>query len=281
MNFSRNDKDMMNNDRSYYVYVYIDPRNNEEFYYGKGHGSRKSAHLLAEGDSAKVRRIKEIQKEGEQPKIKVVATDLTEEQAYLVESTLLWKLGKTLTNASAGIFASKFRPQNTLHKELPGFDFNRGIYLVNVGEGQHRCWADSRAYGFLSAGQQRKYSEQLEGLQAGDVVVAYLKKHGYVGIGIVEHPTVRVKDFRYQGKELKQCKLQQKNIYDNSDDTDNSEYLIKVRWVKTVDADKPKWKAKAGLFTTRLVRASLSNQTKTLRFLESEFDIKFNTLIND
>jgi len=29
----------MNN---YYVYVYIDPRNHEEFYYGKGKGSRKN-----------------------------------------------------------------------------------------------------------------------------------------------------------------------------------------------------------------------------------------------
>lgn len=29
----------------YYVYVYIDPRNHEEFYYGKGRGARKGAHL--------------------------------------------------------------------------------------------------------------------------------------------------------------------------------------------------------------------------------------------
>jgi hypothetical protein len=29
----------------YYVYVYIDPRNFEEFYYGKGKASRKDAHL--------------------------------------------------------------------------------------------------------------------------------------------------------------------------------------------------------------------------------------------
>lgn len=29
----------------YYVYVYIDPRNFEEFYYGKGKGLRKNAHL--------------------------------------------------------------------------------------------------------------------------------------------------------------------------------------------------------------------------------------------
>ena len=29
----------------FYVYVYIDPRNFEEFYYGKGKGNRKVAHL--------------------------------------------------------------------------------------------------------------------------------------------------------------------------------------------------------------------------------------------
>jgi hypothetical protein len=271
----------MKNTNDYYVYVYIDPRNNEEFYYGKGRGNRKSAHLLAEGDSAKVKRIKEIKKEGEQPKIKVIATDLSEEHAYLVESTLLWKLGKNLTNAAAGIFASKFRPQNTFHKELPGFDFNHGIFIVNVGEGAHRCWADSQKCGFLSAGQQRKYSEQLEGLQPGDVVVAYLNKHGYVGIGIVAHSPVRVRDFRYQGKGLTKVNLRQPNIYENSEDGDRSEYLVIIDWKKTVPSDKAKWKAKAGLFTTRLVRASLSNKTKTIKFLESEFDIRFKDLIKE
>ena len=29
----------------YYVYVYIDPRNLEEFYYGNGTGARSHAHL--------------------------------------------------------------------------------------------------------------------------------------------------------------------------------------------------------------------------------------------
>ncbi|MCX6356214.1 MAG: GIY-YIG nuclease family protein [Candidatus Aureabacteria bacterium] len=271
----------MKHNREYYVYVYIDPRNNEEFYYGKGRGNRKSAHLLARGDSAKVKRIKDIYKEGEQPKVKVIAADLTEDQAFLVESTLLWKLGNNLTNVASGVFAGNFRPQNTLHKELPGFDFKHSIHLVNVGEGPHRCWADSRQYGFLSAGQQRKYSEQLEGLQTGDVVVAYLNKHGYVGLGIVEDGPIRVREFRYRGKTMKQCRLKQPNIYDNADDADDSEYLVKVRWKKTVDAKRAKWKAKAGLFTTRLVRASLINQTKTLRFLESEFGIRFRQMIKE
>ena len=48
----------------YYVYVYIDPRNYEEFYYGKGIGSRKVAHLNDTSDSAKAKRIADIQREG-------------------------------------------------------------------------------------------------------------------------------------------------------------------------------------------------------------------------
>ena len=51
-------------DGRFYVYVYIDPRNNEEFYYGKGTGSRKLAHLSQEGDNEKINRIKNIKKEG-------------------------------------------------------------------------------------------------------------------------------------------------------------------------------------------------------------------------
>ena len=271
----------MKNRDGYYVYVYIDPRNNEEFYYGKGSGNRKFAHLLDKGASAKIKRIKDIKKEGEQPIIRVIAAGLTEEQAYLVESTLLWKLGKNLTNTVAGVFAGKFRPQNTFHKELPGFDFKHGIHIVNVGEGVHRSWADSRAYGFLSAGQQRKYSEQLKRLQPGDVVVAYLKKHGYVGVGIVLQASVRIKNFRCQGKELSRLKLRQPNIYENYDDADKSEYVVKIGWKKTVSSDKAKWKAKACLFANQLICASLSNQTKTIKFLESEFSIKFKDLIKE
>jgi len=82
----------------HYVYVYIDPRNYEEFYYGKGKGTRKDAHLGDTGDSAKARRIAEIEREGLQPIVRVIARGLTEEEALLIEKTLLWKLGKWTTN---------------------------------------------------------------------------------------------------------------------------------------------------------------------------------------
>ena len=63
----------------YYVYVYIDPRNYEEFYYGKGFGSRKDIHLKDVGESRKARRIADIRNAGCQPIVRVVARGLTQD----------------------------------------------------------------------------------------------------------------------------------------------------------------------------------------------------------
>lgn len=269
----------MNEERAdYYVYVYIDPRNFEEFYYGKGTGSRKNAHLMDSGDSEKTKRIKAIHQEGLKPTIKVIARNLTEREAFLIEKTLIWKLGKNLTNQSSGHFADKFRPHDTFHKDLSGFDFKNGLYYVNVGEGEHRCWQDCKEFGFLSAGQDKKWSDPIKTLEIGDIVVAYLKKHGYVGIGRVIEKAVKPYDFKVEGKLLKGLNLKNSNIFENADN-DNSEYIVKIYWIKSFDSNQAKWKSKAGLFTIQLVKASLQDQPSTILFLEEEFDVKFSDLL--
>lgn len=120
-------------------------------------------------------RIRAIRREGLEPIVRTIAAGLTEQDALLIETTLIWKLGKNLTNLAPGHFVSLFRPHNTLHKELPGFDFQNGIYLVNVGEGRTRNWDDCQHLGFLATGGDPKWSTQLCRLTEGDVVVAYLK----------------------------------------------------------------------------------------------------------
>ncbi len=262
----------------YYVYVYIDPRNVEEFYYGKGKGNRKEAHLFEDTDSEKSKRIKDITSQGLQPIIKVIAKDLTEREAFLIEKTLIWKLGRNLTNKSSGHFADKFRPHNTFHLDLHFFDFKNGIYYVNVGECEYRCWEDCLKYGFLSAGQGKQWSDPLKTLEVGDIVVAYLKKHGFVGIGRVKEKAARVLDFRFNGKSLHEVKLREPNMFSNSDN-DKSEYLVKVDWIKTVNKENAKWKRNQGLFTIQLIKASLKDQPKTIEFLEHEFDMKFKDLL--
>jgi uncharacterized protein len=262
----------------YYVYVYIDPRNYEEFYYGKGIGSRKTAHLSDESDTEKTKRIKAIKAAGLDPIIKVIAKNLTESEAFLIEKTLIWKLGKNLTNISSGHFAEKFRPHNTLHLDLSGFDFKNGLYYVNVAEGNHRCWDDCHKLGFLSAGQHRKWSDPIRTLEVGDVVVAYLKNKGYVGIGRVIAKAIPVNDFKVNGKSLRQFDLKIPNIFENSDN-EKSEFPVKIEWIKSVDESAAKWEKKSSLFTSQLVKASLQGQPKTIEFLENQFGIKFRDLL--
>ena len=269
---------MTDNTATYYVYVYIDPRNFEEFYYGKGTGSRKTAHLSDDSDTEKAKRIKAIKKEGLEPIIKVITKDLTEREAFLIEKTLIWKLGKSLLNISSGQFADKFRKHETFHIDLAGFDFNNGLYYVNVGQGNHRCWPDCKEFGFLSAGQDKKWSEPIRTLEPGDIVVAYLKKYGYVGIGRVTEKAVRVNDFKINGKSLHLFDLKESNIFENSDN-EKSEYTVKIEWVKSVDSKDAKWKSKAGLFTIQAIKASLQGQRLTREFLETEFSIKFKDLL--
>jgi len=261
----------------YYVYVYIDPRNFEEFYYGKGKANRKDAHLNDNSDSEKSKRIKAIQKAGLRPIIKVIAKELTEREAFLIEKTLIWKLGKNLTNQSSGHFAEKFRPHDTMHLDLAHFDFKNGLYYVNVGEGDHRNWDDCKKYGFLSAGQHRKYSDPIRTLMQGDIVAAYLKRKGYVGIGRVKEQAVRVNDFKFDGKLLNTLDLKTLGIYDNCEN-ENSEFPIKIDWIKSVGRKNAKWKPNHGLFTSQLIKASLQGQAKTIEFLEKEFDINFNEI---
>lgn len=264
--------------RNHYVYVYIDPRNYEEFYYGKGQGSRRFAHLSDRSDSEKAARIRAIENEGLSPIIRTVAAGLTEEEVHLIETTLIWKLGKGLTNIAGGRLVSLFRPHNSLHRELSAFDFQNGIYYVNVGEGKHRNWDDCRRLGFLAAGQGVQWRDQLLDLAEGDIVVPYLKGCGYVGIGKVVARAVPYLDFRYNGRLLHDFDLVAPNMPENSEDPAHSEYVLKVDWITTVSREEAKWKPKAGLFATQLVRASLDKQAITIEFIEQAFGVDLHAL---
>jgi uncharacterized protein len=265
-------------DHDYYVYVYIDPRNHEEFYYGKGKGSRRFAHLSDNTDSEKTMRIHAIKTEGQEPIIRTVAAGLTEIDAHLIETTLIWKLGRGLTNIASGRFAALFRPRNTLHKELPGFDFQNGIYYFNIGEGPHRNWDDCRRLGFLSAGQGTRWRDQIRSLAVGDVVVAYLKGKGYVGVGKVAAQAVQYLDFRIDGHLLQDFDLTAPRMSDNSNNPTKSEYVLRVDWVASVSRSEAKWQPKAELYTMQLVCASLERQDKTVKFIENAFSLNFKEL---
>jgi len=263
----------------YYVYVYIDPRNYEEFYYGKGVGSRKNAHLEDQSDSEKTKRIAAIRKEGLVPVIRVIARGLSEHDALLVEKTLLWKLGRWATNIATGHFADRFRPHNTFHKQLSGFDYQNAFLYYNVGDGPCRRWEDYIEFGFISAGQGPRRRDAMLGFNEGDAFVAYLKGKGFVGVGRIKSRAKRAGEITVQGRPLLQMPLKCPGLQTNCDDPEMSEYVCLVTWMATVPREEAKWTTETRLYTTPLVRASLDGQLETVRFIEQEFGVSLREII--
>ena len=274
-------------ENNFYVYVYIDPRNFQEFYYGKGKGGRKDAHLHdLSSDTKKSQTLREIKKQGLSPIIRVIAKNLTSKEALLVEKTLLWKLGKTqkaLTNIASGHYSINFRPANTMHTTLNGFDYQNGVYYYNTG---HRSWDDMRRYGYISAGGGNPWRREICSFQVGDVCSVYVSGVGYVGVGRVLEKAIPIRDFKVDGVSIITEPLQDKKkewFIDRLDLDENSEYceyMVRVKWFKTIDEkDARRITKKSGLFYSQLSKASLDNQPKTIKFLEKEFNLNFVELL--
>jgi hypothetical protein len=94
--------------KRYFVYFLIDPRNESIFYIGKGKGKRPYQHFkeirsVAIYNPLKCQRILEIKEASEKVQIKYFATELSEEEAFSIEGSLIRFLAKTgITNIQSG-----------------------------------------------------------------------------------------------------------------------------------------------------------------------------------
>lgn len=95
----------------YYVYILIDPRDDQIFYVGKGTGDRPSSHdreaarltLEAERSRAKTERIRDITAAGLKPLVDIVRHGFeTEDEAFQIEAALIDCLRPNITNIDAG-----------------------------------------------------------------------------------------------------------------------------------------------------------------------------------
>ena len=145
-----------------------------------------------------------------------------------------------------------------------------GYWFVNVGEGPHRTWEDNVRFGFVGAGQGKKYSSALQRLSVGDRIYAYMRGLGYVGLGEVTTPACMIKDFLVEGTgtPLLQAGLKAARPEENSEDSDLSEWIVGVRWIKALL--KGQAKTFPGVFANQNVVCKLRHEG-TLKFVEREF----------
>ena len=91
--------------QGYYVYCLINPLTKKIFYIGKGKGKRALQHYkdFKKGLSTnnfKYNEIKSFAKYNYKPVVKIIANNLAEDKAYRLETKLIKRLYKSLTNIS-------------------------------------------------------------------------------------------------------------------------------------------------------------------------------------
>ena len=152
--------------------------------------------------------------------------------------------------------------------------WNGHDFYVSFGEGPTRTWEDARKYGFVSAGGGKWYSNTLSLLTVGSRVFVCIPKVGYVGVGIIRESVVPVKNFKVEldGQEVPilDVPLSAKNVRENADNLDLSEYLVKVDWIKTLPANKAIWEK--GMYANQNSATKLRNKF-TLERLTEKFGL--------
>lgn len=137
--------------------------------------------------------------------------------------------------------------------------WNKRDFYVSFGDGEangaefHRSWEDARRYGFISGGGGKWYSQTLSNLFPGARVFVNIPGFGFVGVGIVEEGSRPITDFAVEvdGKTtpILEAPLQSHGLDNFKDDPDLCEYLVRVRWLKTMPKDKGYWEK--GMFAVQ------------------------------
>lgn len=147
----------------------------------------------------------------------------------------------------------------------------KGDWFVNAGEGGNRTWDDCVKYGFIAAGQGAVFSRSLKNLKVGSTIYAYISGRGYVGVGTVTSEAVPIKQFRVgpDNTLLLDMPLKAENPDENKDDLALSEWVVGVKWTKTVVKEDAR--RFIGAFANPQVVCKLRHR-RTLEFLHEEFD---------
>jgi hypothetical protein len=105
--------------------------------------------------------------------------------------------------------------------------------------GGDRSWEDAVKYGFFGGGGGRWYSDTLQLLEPGARIWVNRPGVGYLGVGVVEEPVMPCEAFVVTGEKGERVPLltvapSGRKMKRSTDDPDQAEYLVRVKWLKTV-----------------------------------------------
>ena len=98
----------------YYVYVFVDPDDDNPFYIGKGIGDRGPSHLtqtdlMPRGNENFSKKVEEITERGKKPRLDILRFGLSESEALHVEAAAIDLMGiDNLTNINRGHNSDKY-----------------------------------------------------------------------------------------------------------------------------------------------------------------------------
>ena len=108
-----------------------------------------------------------------------------------------------------------------------------GEFYVSYGHDLGgRNWEDAKKNGYVSGGGGTWYSKTLNLLEIGKRIWVNIPGQGYVGVGIVDGPVVKVNEFEIEDngsmRLLTENDVNGKGIFRNQDDEEKSEYLVRA-----------------------------------------------------
>ncbi|HKI55432.1 MAG TPA: endonuclease NucS domain-containing protein [Anaerolineales bacterium] len=152
-----------------------------------------------------------------------------------------------------------------------------GEFYVSFGHDHNRDWEDARKYEFISAGGGTWYTKTLFMLSEGDRVWVNVPKTGYVGVGVVTGPAVRLSEFEVdvEGQVTKFIDVAKADYHRQYiDDGENSEYMVPVKW--TVSVPVKDAISEVGFFGNQntVARPTTTKWSHTIERLKKRWDIE-------
>ena len=119
-----------------------------------------------------------------------------------------------------------------------------GEYYGVFKESENRSWEDAKKYGFFSAGGGDYYVRPLYRLDIGSKIWVHVQANGYCGFGTVIGPPQPANEFKItdsSGVEHDFLSLPDLKGKYHTDNPEEIEYIVPIKWEKVVDKKKGYW----------------------------------------